>query len=388
MPLTPITDLKPHPANARTGAVDVIADSLRRHGQYRPIVVTTTGTILAGHHVVMAAQSLGWSTIDAHVVDVDEETARGILVADNRLSDIASYDTAALTDLLHSLPDLDGTGFDPDELNSLESGLLESASGGSNGVRPDHPGDDTKIRVGKYVFYVEHDPYEDWETAVLEEAGTIRAARRTIRTRLRIPDAPKPEKASPPNDTGAVVSASDTETVPCAELIPYPGNARQGDIGAISASLMQFGQYRPIVVSRDNTVLVGNHTLAAAQALGWPTVQVVRVHVDDDQARRIVLVDNRSSDIASYDDDALKDLLTSLSSWDGTGYDAEDVDDLLSGGAARPTGARTASAEIGAIRFTVRRPQYEEWEMTLPAGDEETEIAARLGLPTEACIYD
>jgi ParB-like nuclease domain len=50
--------------------------------------------------------------------------------------------------------------------------------------------------------------------------------------------------------------------VPTADLRPYPGNPRRGDLEAIKDSLERNGQYRPIVVNRRTMeVLAGNHTL-------------------------------------------------------------------------------------------------------------------------------
>ncbi len=34
----PISSLRPHPRNPRRGDLDAVKDSLRHHGQYRPIV--------------------------------------------------------------------------------------------------------------------------------------------------------------------------------------------------------------------------------------------------------------------------------------------------------------------------------------------------------------
>ncbi|MCK9251014.1 MAG: DNA modification methylase [Solirubrobacteraceae bacterium] len=126
------------------------------------------------------------------------------------------------------------------------------------------------------------------------------------------------------------------ERVPVGDLVPYPGNARQGDIGAICQSLQAHGQYRPLVVQRSTRhVLAGNHTLRAAVQLGWSEVAVSFLDVDDEQARRIVLVDNRTNDLATNDDGALAALLQELAGTDdglaGTGFDGDDLDDLLAG---------------------------------------------------------
>lgn len=115
----------------------------------------------------------------------------------------------------------------------------------------------------------------------------------------------------------------------------HPRNIRQGDVGAICQSLAAHGQYRPIVVQRSTGhVLAGNHTLAAARSLGWSQIAATYVECDDEQALRILLVDNRANDLATYDDTALSDLLQELAATDlgldGTLFDGDALDALIS----------------------------------------------------------
>lgn len=117
---------------------------------------------------------------------------------------------------------------------------------------------------------------------------------------------------------------------PIDELQPYDRNPRRGDLAVLKESLEAHGQYRPVVANRRTSqVLAGNHTLAAAQALGWTHLAVTWVDVDDDQAARIVLVDNRSNDVAGYDELELARLLSSLPDLDGTGFDDQYLTELL-----------------------------------------------------------
>lgn len=117
------------------------------------------------------------------------------------------------------------------------------------------------------------------------------------------------------------------------ELDPHPDNPRIGDVGAIMRSLEANGQYRPIVANRrTNRILAGNHTYKAAKRLGWAEIAVAWVDVDEVQEKRIVLVDNRSADVASYDDHALTELLQAVASEAtlfGTGYSDDDLDKML-----------------------------------------------------------
>jgi hypothetical protein len=115
---------------------------------------------------------------------------------------------------------------------------------------------------------------------------------------------------------------------------PHPQNVRQGDVGAIVQSLESHGQYRPIVVQASTGfILAGNHTWKAAKTLGWSNIDVTEIDVDDEQALRIMLVDNKSNDLATYDDAALAELLASLAatetSLEGTGFTIEGLDELI-----------------------------------------------------------
>ncbi|MFE2524780.1 ParB N-terminal domain-containing protein [Streptomyces sp. NPDC059382] len=123
--------------------------------------------------------------------------------------------------------------------------------------------------------------------------------------------------------------------VPVADLAPYHRNPRAGDLEAITESLVTHGQYKQIVVNkgsltgRPNEILAGNHTAKAARQLGWDEIAVTRLDVDEDTAAKIVIVDNRTSDLAGYDTELLADILTDLPDLEGTGYDRAQLDELL-----------------------------------------------------------
>ena len=115
--VVPISELKEFPNNPRRGDVELLMESLSYHGQYRPIVANRrTKEVLAGWHTLVAARKLGWDKITVTWVDVDPLTAKRIVLADNRLSDLANYDDTALLDLMMVLKDLEGTGFNNDDL--------------------------------------------------------------------------------------------------------------------------------------------------------------------------------------------------------------------------------------------------------------------------------
>ncbi|MGW4138827.1 ParB N-terminal domain-containing protein [Streptomyces mirabilis] len=123
--------------------------------------------------------------------------------------------------------------------------------------------------------------------------------------------------------------------VPVDELTGYHRNPRTGDVEAIAESLRVNGQYKAIVVNRGthtgrpNEILAGNHTWAAAKELGWEQIAATWVDVSEEDAARIVVVDNRTSDLAGYDSELLADILEDLPDLDGTGYDQTALDKLL-----------------------------------------------------------
>lgn len=122
-------------------------------------------------------------------------------------------------------------------------------------------------------------------------------------------------------------------TFPIEELVEHPDNPRSGDVGAIFSSLERHGFYGAVIVQASTGhVLAGNHRLKAARQGGLATLPAFVLDVDDDEAKRILLADNRSSDLASMDDPKLLGLLTELlqtpDALEGTLYSAEDMDEL------------------------------------------------------------
>lgn len=140
----------------------------------------------------------------------------------------------------------------------------------------------------------------------------------------------------------------------------HPRNIRQGDVGAIAESLKENGQYRPIVVQKStNYVLAGNHTLKAAKALGWKKIAATFVDVDDERALRILLADNRTNDLASYDENALVELLKELADTEaglvGTLYTGDDLDDILF-----KIDHTTGNAFVGADAVDLKEKYYDK----------------------------
>jgi len=136
--------------------------------------------------------------------------------------------------------------------------------------------------------------------------------------------------------------------VPIGELKPDPRNARTHDernLQAIVRSLQQFGQLKPIVVNRTTGIIeAGNATFEAAGRLGWTHLAAVRVEHDPAAAHGFAIADNRTAELADWDDAILEDLLSGLQD------EAPDLyDDLLLDELRQNTELEDDSPEVNEI---------------------------------------
>ena len=100
-------------------------------------------------------------------------------------------------------------------------------------------------------------------------------------------------------------------------LTPDPENARvhtDRNLDAIAGSLSVYGQRKPIVVQRDGMIVrAGNGTVEAARRLGWTEIAAVVVDEADIRAAAYGLADNRTAELASWDDVVLARVLGRVS---------------------------------------------------------------------------
>lgn len=125
-----------------------------------------------------------------------------------------------------------------------------------------------------------------------------------------------------------------TEEVDPRRLTPHPRNVNQGDFGAIQESIEQNGFYGRIVANRrTGHILAGNHRWQVAKSLGYDTVPVEWVDVDEEEELRILLADNRTTRLGLDDTAKLSELLAELANTptglSGTGYDGDDLDRII-----------------------------------------------------------
>lgn len=112
-------------------------------------------------------------------------------------------------------------------------------------------------------------------------------------------------------------------------LEQHPDNANMGDIDAIEESIRVNGLYSPLLVQRSTgRIVAGNHRYVVALKMGLPTVPVIYLDVSDEEALRIMVVDNRTTRLGRDDESQLYEILDALRATDpgfaGTGYDYSD----------------------------------------------------------------
>ena len=135
------------------------------------------------------------------------------------------------------------------------------------------------------------------------------------------------------------------EDVPVDTLQFDPANVRkhpEQNLAAIKASLSRFGQQKPIVVGAGNVVVAGNGTLAAAKALGWRTVKAVRTTLTGAEATAFAIADNRTAELAEWDEASLHQQLAAIAIDDeellaATGFDEKELAKLAAANAPEVT---------------------------------------------------
>lgn len=118
-----IRDLTPWAKNPRKNdpAVDAVADSIRRFGFASPILARLAdGRVIAGHTRLKAAIKLGMEAVPVRYLDLDDDAANALALADNKLGELAEWDDAALAEILSGLgDDAKGLGWSDDEIAAM-----------------------------------------------------------------------------------------------------------------------------------------------------------------------------------------------------------------------------------------------------------------------------
>ena len=107
----------------------------------------------------------------------------------------------------------------------------------------------------------------------------------------------------------------DVKNIAVKDLIPYERNTKKHDktqINNVAESIKQYGFVQPIVIDKDNVVVIGHCRLLAAKQLKMKEVPCVCVEdLTEEQVKALRIVDNKSNE-SPWDFDILPDELADL----------------------------------------------------------------------------
>jgi ParB-like chromosome segregation protein Spo0J len=114
---------------------------------------------------------------------------------------------------------------------------------------------------------------------------------------------------------------------PLAELVEHPDNPRSGDDEAVAESIDVNGFYGAIIAQASTRRILAGHTRRRNLLdAGATTGPVLWLDVDDVRARKILLADNRSAELAQWIPGKLADVLAAMGAdIEGSGFTVADV---------------------------------------------------------------
>lgn len=113
------------------------------------------------------------------------------------------------------------------------------------------------------------------------------------------------------------------------DIKPYENNPRNNDdaVDAVANSIKQFGWQQPIVVDIGGVIIAGHTRYKAAQKLGLKTVPVVVAKdLSEEQVKAYRLADNKSGELANWNDELLEDELVGIDDIDMADFGFDDSD--------------------------------------------------------------
>ena len=120
-----LSDIRPYERNAKIHGqeqIDKLKESIKEFGFVNPCLIDRDYNLIAGHGRVMAAEQLGMESVPCVFIEgLTDEQRRAYILADNKLAELAEWDTAMLAS---ELAELEQVGFDV-SLTGFELGETE-----------------------------------------------------------------------------------------------------------------------------------------------------------------------------------------------------------------------------------------------------------------------
>lgn len=127
----------------------------------------------------------------------------------------------------------------------------------------------------------------------------------------------------------------DIKQIPITDVVPYDKNPRNNDdaVESTANSIKEFGWQQPIVVDKNNIIIVGHTRLKAAEKLKLDTVPVlVADNLSEEQVKAYRLADNKTGELADWDMALLNEELEGIAEldMDDFGFElAEDAEEVV-----------------------------------------------------------
>jgi len=183
--------------NPKDHDLGVIYQSINRFGFTNPIMLNeSTGKLLAGHGRLQALKLIKdanepvpdriveedgrWMVPVIKGINIDNPAeAQAYLLADNRLTELGGWKNIdlieSLNEIMEKTGDLDGTGYDLEDIDTILRDLERDSFGDAAGESTESAEtlDETEvsIAVGRYKFKVPAEDFYDWEEMVKSSSG-------------------------------------------------------------------------------------------------------------------------------------------------------------------------------------------------------------------------
>lgn len=143
----------------------------------------------------------------------------------------------------------------------------------------------------------------------------------------------KKKKLDAEVESAFVNSMPPIEELSIDDLKPYKNNPRFNEdaVPKVAASLKNFGWWQPVVIDKNNEIVVGHTRVAAAKSLGWKSAPCVRAsRLTPEQIRAYRLADNKTNEFSQWDEIKLTEEFALLPDYnmEQFGFDMESGDDI------------------------------------------------------------
>lgn len=146
------------------------------------------------------------------------------------------------------------------------------------------------------------------------------------------------QPSPPAAGTDAIALNMNTDEPPAVwvdvdKLVPWSKNPRRNEpsVETVIKSIRRFGWGAPLTARKANGEIIGGHTrIKAAKVLGIKRVPVRYMDLTEAEAHALAIADNKTNELAGWDDMLLAETVFTFDNLDGLGFDDKEID-LLRG---------------------------------------------------------